>query len=69
MSSLPEGLLMFDGREELADFKSNRGAAPSYLTNRIGRRAMGSLRIVMDDRVKKGRKKRRGVLSQELMFN
>ena len=48
---------MFDGREELADFKSDRGAAPSYLTDRIGRRALRSLSAVMDDRVKKGRKK------------
>ena len=53
---------MFEGREELADFKSNRGAAPSYLTNRIGRRAMGSLRIVMDDCIKKEEKKIRGLL-------
>ena len=58
MSSLPVGLLMFDGIEELADFKSNRGAAPpSYLTNRIGRRAMGSLLVVMDDCIKKEEKK------------
>ena len=69
MSSLPEGLLMFDGREELADFKSDRGAAPFCLTNRIGRRALRSLSAVMDDRVKKGRKKRMGLLSQELVFN
>ena len=40
MSSLPVGLLMFDGIEELADFKSTRGLVPYYLTNRIGRRAM-----------------------------
>ena len=60
---------MFDGREALGDFKSNRGAAPSYLTDKIGRRALRSLSAVMDDQVKKGRKKRRGLLSQELMFN
>ena len=60
---------MFDGREELAGLKSNRGVAPSYLTDRIGRRALRSLSAVMDDWVKKGRKKRRGLLSQELMFN
>jgi hypothetical protein len=60
---------MFDGREALADFKSNRGVAPSYLTDRIGRRALRSLSAVMDDWVKKGRKKRRGLLSQELVFN
>ena len=60
---------MFDGREALGDFKSNGGLIPSYLTDRIGRRALRSLSAVMDDRVKKGRKKRRGVLSQELMFN
>ena len=53
---------MFDGREAL-------GLTPSYLTDRIGRRALRSLSAVMDDWVKKGRKKRRGLLSQELMFN
>ena len=48
---------MFDGREALGDFKSNGGLIPSYLTDRIGRRALRSLSAVMDDRVKKGRKK------------
>jgi hypothetical protein len=62
MSSLPVGLLMFDGREELADFKYNRGAAPSYLTNRIGRRAMGSLLVVMGDCLKK-EEKNKGITS------
>ncbi len=52
---------MFDGREELADLKSNRGAAPSYLTDRIGRRALRSLSAVMDDRVKKRKKKKKGI--------
>jgi hypothetical protein len=51
---------MFDGREELVDFKSNRGAVPSYLTDRIGRRALRSLSAVMDDCIKKGRKKKEG---------
>jgi hypothetical protein len=40
MNSSPAGLLMFNGREELVDFNPNRGAAPFYLTNRIGRRAI-----------------------------
>ena len=52
---------MFDEREALGDFKSNGGLVPSYLTDRIGRRALRSLSAVMDDRVKKGRKKKKGI--------
>ena len=52
---------MFDGREALGDFKSNRGLVPSYLTDRIGRRALRSLSAVMDDRVKKRKKKKKGI--------
>jgi hypothetical protein len=57
MNSSPAGLLMSNGREELGDFKSNRGVAPSYLTNRIGRRAIWSLLVIMDDCIKKEEKK------------
>ena len=52
---------MFDGREALGDFKSNGGLIPSYLTDRIGRRALRSLSAVMDDRVKKRKKKKKGI--------
>ena len=38
------------------------GQPPSYLTNRIGRRAMGPLLVVMDDCIKKEEKKIGGLL-------